>query len=62
MKPVSLAKERRMSEKRRLKRLAAEAKHTHPDVMPTRYIGRRLDKWDDFVPPEDLNASQRRVR
>lgn len=62
MKPVDLARERKMSEKRRLKREAAEPKHVPPPVGNMARTGRKIDYSDAFVPPDDLNTSQRRVR
>jgi hypothetical protein len=62
MTHAELVRERKMSEKRRKKREAAEGKHTHPPVGNTGATGRRIPRWDDFVPPDDLNTSKRRVR
>jgi len=56
-----LARERKASEARRLKRMAAEPKHVPSPVSEKRF-GPMIPKWDDFVPPFDLNTSQRRVR
>jgi hypothetical protein len=61
MTHAELVRERRASERRRLKRLAAEPKHVPSPVSEKRY-GPKVSKWDDFVPPDDLNTSNRRVR
>ncbi len=60
--PVDMAKERMAAEKRRKKREAAEGKHVHPPVGNMGGVGRKVPRWDDFAPPDDLNTSKRRVR
>jgi len=49
-----LARERKASEKRRRKRLASEGMHVPPLPGPLGHAGRKIPRWDDFVPPVNL--------
>lgn len=57
-----LALERAESEKRRRAREAAEGMHVPTHFGHMGAVGRSIPKWDDYLPPDDLNTSKRRVR
>jgi hypothetical protein len=55
-----MAHERKLHQERMAKRAAEEVKHTTRHVPPPvghmGHVGRKVPRWDDFVPPENLNA------
>jgi hypothetical protein len=61
MTPEQMAAERELYRERMRKRAAAEVPHDKRPAMDQHYGGRK--KYEhDYLPPDDLNSSHRRVR
>jgi hypothetical protein len=58
---TDMAHERKLYKKRMAKRAAEEAKHEKRPALPV-YFGKSKKYEHDYVPPDDLDSSHRRVR